>query len=725
VAENIFRLSFRYLEDDVTSQPITATTGIGGANNERDERAKVRRIEINLTGMTDRPDLGYKDETVYTPAVPEFTRGHRKFSVTQTIYSPNLGVVGGSHNATLPLDMPTPTSITACAGHCRTYLVSWPPSANAGVTTYRLEITAPADGVAGLDGYVANEDVIGTSYEFREPMEDIQKNANRTFSFRVAPMSGSVVGDFTSLVARSSENPAASTPQDVTNVTAAQAASGINALRVAWDPVTLNTGVVVDNTCLSVGAISGPSAPPSPWNGKAVDLKEARVYRRRSTGTNTGADVSTADEVTTLEIGELANDASEGSFMDKTAAPCSSYFYRVKACDLCDVTSVNLSEPMLQPAKFVVAAGVVPAKPAKPTPVGAVSFSGGNWLVKLQWAPVTRTAANDEAAVAHYVVQRYRRLGNSGNWDLEPDATQHIYDALESQFDSAPGNANGDTASYRYTVTAVYDCDDPRESVESDPYEIGCVSLANTMAFTLPPDGDVVTRPSESLVPITMATTGTGWTSATLNVTDGDGNVVYGPVAGTIGTNTITFPSWNVSDDQTYIDGTYTLSVTAMVGECAIPTPATRTITLDSVACGQRIVGPFSWNATNGSNAFRELTFRVENTCPFAVTFNAVSANWTGVITPQTVIRFTVGATVVYNNNTGTLPGVAFPVTASTLAAASGATPSLTTMRIFMLDNFTNNGNQNGTVGKFSSMVLNVTSPQASQEQLVDASPIP
>jgi hypothetical protein len=249
--------------------------------------------------------------------------------------------------------------------------------------------------------------------------------------------------------------------------------------------------------------------------------------------------------------------------------------------------------------------------------------------------------------------------------------------------------------------------------------------MANTMDFTLPPSGDVVTRPSESLVPITMVTTGTGWTSATLSVIDSNGNVVHGPVAGTIGTNSITFPSWNVSDDQTYADGTYTLSVTAMVGECAIPTPATRTITLDSVACGQRIVGPFTWNQTNGSNAFRELTFSVENTCPFAVTFNAVSANWTGVITPQTVIRFTVGSTLVYNSNTGTLPGVAFPVTASTLAAASGVTPSLTTMKIFMLDNFTNNGNQNGTVGKFSSMVLNVTSPEASEEQLVDASPIP
>jgi type II secretory pathway component PulJ len=730
VADNIFRLSFRYMEDNVTLQPVDFDTAVGGANNERDERAKIRRIEINLTGMTDRPDLGYKDETVYDPAVPEFTRAHRKFSVTQNIYAPNLGIIGSAHNSTLPLDLPTPTYITACAGHCRTYLISWPPSSNAAVTMYRLEITAPADGTLGIDGYFANEDVIGTSYEFREPDDDIVKNADRTFTFRVAPMAGPIVGAFTTAVARDSLNGVNSVPSDVTTVTAAQAATGINALRVNWDPVTTNTGVVTEASCISAGTVSGTSAPSSPWNGKAVDLGPARVYRTRFTGTNTGADVGLSDDITDLEIGELINQSSEGGFVDKTAAPCSSYFYRVKACDLCDVRSPNLSEPMAEPASFSLDAGVVPAQPEKPTPVGDVSFAAGLWSVKLHWSPVTRTNGDDQAAVSHYVVQRYRRLGNSGNWNLEPAETQHIYDGTESETDTAPGNSGGQSASYRYTVKAVYDCSVARESAESEPYEIGCVANSNTMDFSSPPAGDVVTRPGETAVNIVMATTGTGWTSATLNITDEDGNTVYGPVPGTIGTNSISFPTWNVSDDQTLPNGNYTLSVTAMVGECAIPTPETRTIELDSVACGQRIVGPFTWNATSGGNAWETLTFRVENTCPFAVTFNAMQASWTGVIATNTVNRLQVGGTTHYSNSAGAGLGVSFPLSPAIVlpTAAANGTASQTTMSLRMSNNFSQNGNgpnQGGVVGKFSSIFINVTSPESSTEQLIDDAPIP
>jgi type II secretory pathway pseudopilin PulG len=730
VAENIFRLSFRYFEDDVTVQPVDFDTAIGGANAERDERARIRRIEVNLTSMTERPDLGYRDETDYTPAAPIATRGHRKFSVSQMIFAPNLGVTGGSHNTTLPVDLPTPTYITACGGHCRTYLISWPASTNQGVTTYRLQVTAPA--VGALPAYSTFIDVIGLFYEFTEPENDLAAGNSapfRTFSFRVAPLAGSIPGNYTPVVAQASVNDGQSVPMKVENVTAAQSAIGVNAMRVAWDPVTSNIGAITASTCTSAGSAASPSAPPSPWNATAVDLTAARVYRLRSDGSNTGADVTDTMDVTDAELGDLANDAGEGSFTDKTAAPCSSYFYRVKACDHCGQTSQVLSDPMQQPATFSIAAGKVPEKPATPSALGPVTFSGGNFHVQLQWAPVTRTADNDEAAVAHYKLERWRRLGESGDYELEPGMVWDYYERLQSDPDSVPAQVGGQNAYYRYYLTAIYDCASPRVSVPSDPFQLACLAPAgNTMSFTSPPNGDVITRPGETSVTTAVATTGSNWTSAKLQVTRSDGTVVF-EADGTAGVNSFTFPTWDVSDDQTFPDDSYTLSVSGTVGECITATPISRTISLSTVSCGQRIipVTPTPWTG-NGANAFTGFQFRIENTCPFPVTFNGMTAAWQGVSAVTRLTRVTSGTTTFFNLVAGVSSGSLLPfATPATLAAATNAaTPSLSPVFAFAFNNnFTHNDSQNGTPGKFNSVFIHITSPQVSSEQLVDGAAVP
>ena len=134
---------------------------------------------------------------------------------------------------------------------------------------------------------------------------------------------------------------------------------------VSWNAVTLNTGTVTDMThCVSAGSMSGGSSPPLPWAQQAVDLTNSKVFRVRSTGGNIGTDAVV--DVSTEKIGALENAISNTAFRDRTAAACTPYFYRVKACDLCTKTS-DYSAPLVTPVSFTPPNGVTPAKPPPTT----------------------------------------------------------------------------------------------------------------------------------------------------------------------------------------------------------------------------------------------------------------------------------------------------------------------------------------------------------------------
>jgi hypothetical protein len=376
IAENVVELSFRYLDADGKKVPA-----VGDDESWRETRARIRTIEVELTTTTTR-------------------KPKRTFTLSQAIVPPSLGKKAKAHAAALPVNPKPPASITACAGHCKRYLVSWLPSVTPGVTTYMLDVSAT--------GYHQSFLVAGLSYQFAEP-----EGAKRTFTFKVASMSGTTPGAWSPAVTRSSANPPASTPRNVENVNAA-AVEGVNALRVTWSPVTSNTGVVTENLC------SDGSAPPPPWNASAVDLSGARISRTRTGGA-------------TVEL-----TGGERSFVDRTAAPCSAYTYKVKACDVCGVTSPAFSAEAT--GRYTVAEGVVPEKPV-------VTLEGKT----LRWA---------QAAVAHYVLERWRRTGAAYALDQE----LHVHDANEATVDTIAGD--------RWMVKAVYDCDVPRVSPPSEPLEV-------------------------------------------------------------------------------------------------------------------------------------------------------------------------------------------------------------------------------------------------------------
>ncbi len=97
LAENVYALSFRYF--NVTGGQINATfdlastsDDIGGseAAGAMAQRSGIRRIEVNLVGMTRDPDLGWVDPQDTNAA----TQPYRKFYLKGNITLRNAGMIG-------------------------------------------------------------------------------------------------------------------------------------------------------------------------------------------------------------------------------------------------------------------------------------------------------------------------------------------------------------------------------------------------------------------------------------------------------------------------------------------------------------------------------------------------------------------------------------------------------------------------------------------------------
>lgn len=701
IAENIQSLEFNYFPASGTTE---VAVGDSGADDERDERASIRKIQTKVVGMTDRPDLQTKKE-------------YRTFTLEQTILAVNLGVTGSKHNAQPAMSLPVPASITACNGHCRNHFIQWEPLD--AVSTYRLTITAPAQG--GLGAYTNNVDLAATQYEFREPDEDITAGVFREFTFKVAALSGATVGSYTGSVARSSDDDAASVPSAPQNIVGAGTV-GEWAMDITWTAVEQNIGPITDTAqCVTAGS-GGGAPPPMPWAQKAVDLANSKVFRVRSTGTNVGSDATV--DVSDEQIGALQNAISHTAFRDRTAAPCTPYFYRVKACDMCTKES-DFSTAMTSPVAFDLPDGITPAKPpAAPVVVGSVGSNGTNYTVQLQWSHLTAASDGKPAATAHYVLERWRRLGGVGAYTL--DTSFDVYESTTGPVDNPLEEVGGQTAEYRYYVKGVYDCASPRVGPLSDPYDLACTPPAtHTATISQPANNDMFTQPTETAVPLELTVTGTGWTGAQLTVRDPFGNLVYAPpaITGAPTGGKYVFTSWTIPDDMD--SGDFVVTATATVNSCRAVAAST-TFSVETAACGQRMVDA-QFHGT-GNNTAKSMTFRVENTCPNTVKFNKLKAVFQGV--PVGTLKLTAikaGSTTIFSNSPGIASNTTATLTAEqSIAAGSVIVPTFSGTYTFEFnDNFTSDASKDGTPGQFSSVSANMTSPTLMSEELVDGLPVP
>lgn len=638
IAENIFRLQFDYFPETGTAE-VADAADTEALNTERPVRKSIRRIGVTLVGMTDRADFGYEDPTDWgaTPVVPETTKAHRKLSLTQTILSVNLGMKGKRHYEVPAIDVESPTSITACNGHCRRYWVYWPESATGGVQ-YELNITAPEDVANGLAAYELPLTLSDTEYFFEEPVSDVTAGVHRTFTFKVRAITGIEVGDWTGTVTRVGDVNNESIPSDVQNVEAAQA-GGQLAMALRWDPVTENRDAISGDTCES--SDGSTEAPDGDWAIEAVDLDDYKIYRSRTTGAAT-------TDISHREWGELKNDATTAAnFTDYTAAPCTDYFYRVKACDLCDTESQDFSAAMNPAVRFVgLADGEQPGKPDTPEVTGGLTYNGatGEYTFKLEWEHLTRTAGGTAAATSHYVIEQHRKLyGESG---FTHQATEDI-DVYEEDFGTGtkivsgsitvPDTVSGRAASYEFRIRGIYDCGVSEGGLRddgelSDPFTLGCTpSATHSVDLNSPSAGSVFVRPTDLVVPFTVRVGGADddWAAAKVDIKLG-GSIVHtlpaieGPSSG----NRYDF-TW---DTTGWGDGEYTAVATATTADGCMGYSDEVAFELDELDCGLS----YDLNtddllpSTNATGLETEYTFKLVNSCSTDIVVNGMKLVWSG-----------------------------------------------------------------------------------------------
>lgn len=722
VAENIFRLSFGYLDKNGAA----AIPTVGGDDAQRTDRAAVRQIDVNLVGMSSRPDPGYTDPNTYTPAEGTSTKNLRKLSLTQHIVPPNLGLVGHRHMSSPAIVIQPPASITVCTGHCQYFGVTWPASSSAGVTTYKLHITAPASGPdLAVD---ETQTVTGLSYDYHQPTA-----TSRAFTFTVAATTITADSVYTAAVTATASNDAASVPSVPTVVVGAQDSSGANAMLVNWNAVTTNTGNITAATCIS--SAGGNTPPPSPWNNTPFDLSYYKVFRVRSDGIVTGGfTAGVTNRVDNQVSGPLINVTpsgayssggnSRGAFTDHTAAPCSSYFYQVQAFDYCNVGSTSSAAMAsavsydLQPATIMpdVPGGTAGAANAV---TGTTTSSAGNYNVTINWPAVYQTATGAPAGTAHYKIDRYRKVAPASTYSF--DATQDVYEATTFS-EAVPTTLAGNAITYQYYVRAAYDCATPRASTQAGPYTATCTP-AGTMVISTPGAGTDIDRPSGTSLTPTLTTTGSGWTSATVTITGPNPSLatLYSQtISGAPVSNVYTFPAW---DSSPYPDGTYTISATATAGGCTTPAQ-TQTFTLSTFNCGLQLAATPVYQG-NGSNSFMAMTFQITNTCTTtALTVSSLQFTWSGVSATRWITSIQVASTTVATGLTSTTGANGVAITLSPAQAIAGGATSATYTLNFN-NNFTDDGSFRGNGGKFSSIVAHETSPAVANDEMIVGPPVP
>lgn len=692
VADNIYRMKFEYYGATgatvAASAVITAAVGSGGADTERDERKAVRRIKVKLIGMADRPDFNYNDPWAYRAAFADMRStlkaNYHKFALEETILSTNLGIIGRKHNFVPALVLTAPTYITVCTGHCRYFHIRWPVSTATGITDYSLRITAPAAGSYGV--YDSGDLPIIGALEYVYKDEDL--TGSRTYSFQVASASNGVVGTYgpAASLASAEDTDAANIPAVPGNVTAA--ASG-NAMTVSWNAVTANTQALAGNTfCTSAGSQTGGSAAPSLWdmgtaNSKLVDLSTYKVYRIRRYGFGANADFTPTEtpalesnRVDNISIATLVNTTPTGSttsFTDRTAAPCSAYFYKVQACDLCDKknssvamsSAVGIGDPGEPPD--------VPGGPANATTAltGATSVVGNDYRSVLNWPAVTRTVSGRPAAVAHYKIERWRDVGSTGVFALNttfdvfenPAAPNGTGVASLTYTDDAPKKVGGVDTIYRYYVKAYYtSCD--RGSALAGPYTAAICTAPNDITITVPAANTEISIPFESGFTPSVTVNGSGVISGATATITGPGastQVRWSDVQPGAGPSFTFLP---FSDAPSLGVGTFTFNVFANVDGCTTITYS-RTFLLGDATCGLAATN-ITLTPTSGPSQDYQFGFNVQNTCDpnqggLNFTVTGMKLTWSGFGGTKTIVQMMLG-----NPTTGTL------MTAAAVGAASG-----------------------------------------------------
>ena len=438
LAENIRFMRFNYFDQAGVEVP---PPGGGEADADLQARSAIRRIAIELEGLTRDPDLDWTDPSDADPD----TQRHRKFMLDGEIIPRNLGMRGLSDLYADITPPQRPALPRPWPGHCEGLYVTWTPNpVEDGVAYYRVYygVDASTPGISpptGSAGSYLDSLLDDTDYYVR--VEAVDGNGNRSLSSDVNWV-------------RTNE---ATRPKYPLNPTATVDVEG--SVDLSWDPVTENLDPVL-----------GDPASPA-----IRDLEHYRIYR----GTLPGQ---------LLDDDDLLATTVETTFSDDATVPCQEYYYLIEAADACDArgtpptTMMGKSDSSVQPA----------------APTGTQAFFETPSTGRIVWDPVTRDVDGTTIHVDTYSIFHSPIVSTNAlppiNFFYHRTVTLNPGDPtayVDVDIVIPPGQTN------YYKVTAVDDC--PNESDRSAAAAPLC-AFNGSLTFVTPLDDDDPAGP----VPITV-----------------------------------------------------------------------------------------------------------------------------------------------------------------------------------------------------------------------------
>jgi len=459
VADNLKSMTFQYYDDSGNllnpNTPADPSDDIAGDDTKIDIRAKVRRISVNLVGMTRDPDINYSDATDANAA----TQNYRKFDLSSDVNPENLGKSGIKDVDITP--PPTPTNIVLVPGHCLGILVKWdtPPS-SAGVASNVIKywpFGSPGSAVTRTFPYPHSE--YGTVDTLAHAFVDNLTGATKwCFQAQAKDALGNISGW--------SDSPSTAPCMTLANTSTPAPAANLKAtgdgtLSPQDSQITLTWDLVKTNAPPQ-GVVSGD---PNTIGGYTIlrDGKGFKIYRDTSSS-STSAMLVADSTATPPATPNLSTGATQ--YVNTPVDNCVDYYYQLETYDTCGLPSATRSASARGSAYSTIA-------PKAPTAVTSTRSNGNT--INVSWAAVTQNVANNPTTINKYNI--YRTTAPAGTpwgsltWSGTPRGTSTTNSWVDNLDPGDPAILNGGSSFY-YAVTAVSGC--LIESAKSDPREVSC-----------------------------------------------------------------------------------------------------------------------------------------------------------------------------------------------------------------------------------------------------------
>jgi prepilin-type N-terminal cleavage/methylation domain-containing protein len=449
VADNIRSMSFLYYDDQGTmlgpNTPANVADDIGGLEGASLTRSRIRRIAVNLVGMTQDEDLAFTDSDAVAAV-----QHYRKFDLQSDVNPENLGKTGIKDLDTSP--PPVPTNISLVPGHCQGILVKWDaPSSSAGVASNTVKYWPSGSptsavtqgfnyphveyGVVDYDGHAFVSNLtMGSSYCFQVNAKDGSSNQSQ-FAPSTAPCA----------TVTNASTPG--TPQNLQATGGGSLSPLDSQIKVTWNEVQSNTGTVTGD--------------PDTIGGNTIlrDTKGYKLYRDTVAIYTPNDSLNMVANTTVLGVGST-------QFLDTLVANCRNYYYKLVVLDKCDVSSAVSATATGRAETLIL--------PAKPTGLSGNRTNPTN--IVLSWTAVSTNVNGGYAFIDLYKV--YRAKAPTGTPVANVSSASYVLRGTSSTTtytDSVNGQDHQDLNngySFYYVVSAADLCGN--ESQRSDPIEVFC-----------------------------------------------------------------------------------------------------------------------------------------------------------------------------------------------------------------------------------------------------------